>query len=194
MMRRVVCAAVSIACGLIAAPSAAQSLGDLARQEEARRATTTKKAVKSFSNADLAPSEIASPAPAVSTAVATPCDPGVSKDKCPAPEDPAAEPVAAGEDPAMPPQVEADWRRNAEDIRKRLVKARADFDAVSASAGDESRIPGDRAAAERVAAQHQRFIERLERQWQRFEKQAQELDVPTAWIEPRPILSTRTPQ
>lgn len=197
MMRHVACAAITVACGLIAAPSAAQSLGDLARQEEVRRATTTKKAVKSFSNADLAPSEIAEPAPAASTAATAPCDPTVSKDKCAAPEEPAAKPAAGGEAApanAVPQQVEADWRRNAEDLRRQLAKAQTDYDAVAASARDESRPPGDRAAAARVATQHQRFIERLERQWARFEKQAVELGVPAAWIEPRPILSMRTPQ
>ena len=53
---RSVCAAAAIAA---AVPAYGQSLGELARQEEARRAATTeKKAVKTLSNADLRPQDI----------------------------------------------------------------------------------------------------------------------------------------
>ena len=195
MMRHLVCAAVAVACGWIAAPAAAQSLGDLARQEEARR-TTAKKSVKSFSNADLAPSEIASPAPPAPVAAAAPCDPKVSEDKCASPDAQVVTPAAgdAQTEPEMPPQVEGNWRRNAEEIRAQLAKARADYNQFAATAQDDSRGKGEPGATDRMAAQHQRVIERLERRWERFEKQAQELNVPNAWIEPKPTLSTRMPQ
>jgi hypothetical protein len=68
MMIRSCCAALTVVCALAAVPAASQSLADVARQEEARRKNpAAKKAVKSFSNADLAASEIA-PSPAAAPA------------------------------------------------------------------------------------------------------------------------------
>lgn len=198
MIRRLAC--VALACGLLAAPAAAQSLGELARQEEARRATA-KKAVKALTNADLAPSEIAIPttpspvaapadvAPAAATPAA-PCDPAVSPDKCASAAAPDADAKA---DPA-PVQREEDWRRSADELRRLLNKARSEYDLVAASAEDPARSPGERAATARVAAQQLRAIEALERRWERLEQQAEGVKVPREWLDPRPMLTTRTPQ
>ncbi len=196
-MRHLSCAAVTIAFGLIAAPLSAQSLGDLARQEEARRATA-KKSVKSFSNADLAPSEIApitAAAPAMPGEAVVPCDPGVSKDKCAAPEEAGAKPEPAGEPPAQSAaEQEAAWRRNADEIRRQLAKARTEYDLVAARAADPARPPGERATAERLAALQQDVIDGIEGRWERLENQVRELKLPSAWLNPRPTLSIRIPQ
>lgn len=186
MIRRLACAALTIGIIATAAPAWAQSLGDVARKEQARRATA-KKAVKSFSNADLAPSEISDPAPPpAATPSATSGADAASKE--------ATAAVAAQNPPdqKQPEQKESDWRANAEDIRAALAKAQAEFTKVNADANDPNKSPGERTAAARHLATVQKFIDRREREWQDLEKQAVLFGVPRGWLDPRPILSGRT--
>jgi hypothetical protein len=177
-------AAVLAAALWAAAPASAQSLADVARAEEARRATA-KKAVKSFSNADLNPEDIAPPvAPAPPAAVA-------------AGEKPAnASPGAPDKPEAAVPAVENEeqWRRRADSIRSQLTKAQQEADAMAATAGDASRSPGERTQTARLLKQHQVMVANLERQWQRLETEAATAKIPRAWLGAAPILSTRTPQ
>lgn len=203
-MRGLVCAAVAVLCGVIAGPASAQSLGELARQEEARRATG-KKSVKVFTNASLAPSEIESPVPApapAATAAAVPaapaaCDPATSPDKCAATAEAVKSAADAKADPKpqeRPAQREEDWRGKADEIKRQLEKARTEYDAVARSADDPSRSPGERASTARIASLHLKMLEGLEQRWLRLEKQAEDLKLPREWLGARPILSMRTPQ
>ena len=162
LARRGLSAALIVACSA-AAPVRARSLGDVARQEEARRATA-KKATKSFSNADLKPSEIAPPsggAPAGES-----CYMSISKNRCVSAEELLAstsENIAGAERAKQEPN----WRRQAATIRDRLNKAQQEVDTLSSNASDQARSPGERGAAQRV---------------------------PREWLDPRPILSPRMPR
>jgi hypothetical protein len=194
MIRRLVCAAVTIACVAAAAPATAQSLADVARQEEARRKNpAAKRAVKSFSNADLAPSEIAPPAPAAPASEG--CLTSVKEGKC----IPAEEVIANSN--AEPSQAdvqvktsEATIRQRADGIRQRLAKVQKEFDTVYATANDESRSPGERAAAARMASQRDGMLSSIEQQWQALEKQVADEELPREWLGVTPMFSTRTPQ
>ena len=175
------------ACLVAALPAAAQSLGDVARAEEARRATA-KKAVKSFSNADLAANEIAppvAPPPAPAAATASP----VAANASPVAADAATAPDAAAAAPK-----ESEWRSTADDLRRQLQKAREELDKLNAVADNDSRLSSDRTAAARLAAHQIKALERIEARWLRFEKDAESLKVPREWLQPVPILSTRIPQ
>lgn len=195
MIRPLACAALTLIWCVTAAPAWAQSLGDVARKEVERRATA-KKAVKSFSNADLNPSEFSSPSAAAAPAE---CYTSISEGKCV-----PAEQVVANSTPgsaaseanpsAAAAQKESDWRANAEALRKALEKAQAEYKTANDSANDPKKSPGERAATARIAAQLETSIVGLERKWQRLEKQADDLRVPRTWLDPRPTLSTRTQQ
>ncbi|HEX4915590.1 MAG TPA: hypothetical protein VFV51_16645 [Vicinamibacterales bacterium] len=197
--KRLIGAAIVVACGLIAAPAAAQSLADVARQEEARR-KTAKKAVKSFSNADLAPAALDSTAPAAAAsptaaATAADCIMSASQGKCV----PAEEVVAKsqGEPTQADPQVkmtEATVRQRASAARQRLEKARQEFNTLSTTADDQSRSPGERAAAARLASQRESMLSSIERGWLALEKEVADQGLPREWLHPIPTLSTRTPQ
>jgi hypothetical protein len=199
MRKRLIGAAIALACGLIAAPAAAQSLADVARQEEARR-KTAKKAVKSFSNADLAPPEEAPTAPASAAAPATAataagCIMSASQGKCV----PADEVIAKSEsEPSQgDPQVkmtEGTVRQRANAARQRLEKARQEFNTLSTTAADPSRSPGERAAAARLASQRESMLSSIERGWLALEREVAEQGLPREWLHPIPTLSTRTPQ
>jgi hypothetical protein len=187
MVLRAACAALTaVCCVTAAAPATAQSLGDLARQEEARR-TTAGKAVKSFSNADLSPSEIARPSGAASS---TACYMSISQGKCVAPE----ELVTNSKVDAPSGHKESEWRANAEALREELARAQADYETLVGAAADESRSPGERTAAAKLVSQQRGMIERVERKWLRLQKQAEHHRVPRAWLEPIPTLSTPPPQ
>ncbi len=136
---RTVCAGVVIAAAL---PADAQSLGDVARQEEARRASTAK-AVKTLSNADLSPSEIAQPAGA---APAESCYMSNSQGRCVSAEELVSISNAGVATRANAP-FEPNWRREAQSIRSQLGKAQSGVVVLEAAVADEGRSPGERKAA-----------------------------------------------
>ena len=197
MARRGLAAAVIVGwCG-VAAPVAAQSLGDVARQEEARR-VTAKKATKSFSNADLKPSEIApvsgamatGPA-AVAAAAGEPCD--KSKSDCA----PAAEAAPSTSEKISAEELakqEPNWRSRAGGLRDQLAKAQQEVDALAVTADDPSRSPGERGVAQRMVALRQSVLDGLERRWASLEREAEERGVPRHWLDPRPVMTPRMPQ
>ena len=196
MIRPLACAALTLICCVTAAPAWAQSLGDVARKEVERRATA-KKAVKSFSNADLNPSEISNPsaAPATTEAAANPTADNQAKPATGTPTNDTNAAAPPKEQPATPQaQQEPQWRANAAAARDAIEKAQAEYTKLAALAADTSRSPGERAGTARLVAQQARSLERLERRWQQLEKQAEELKVPREWLDPRPIISLRMPQ
>lgn len=174
-----------------AIPASAQSpsLGELAQKEQARRAAGTK-SVKSFSNTDLKPGEVISPAtPVAGDASAAPasCYMSVTEGRCVSPED-----LIANSSKRFPSEelqkAEPDWRRQAASLRTQIEKVHAEIDVLSRVVADEGRLPSDRRAAEQAIAKHERLLQNYAGRWQSLEKQAAELRIPTAWLAPVPQL------
>ena len=180
----------AVAVLLMAAPAAAQSLGDLARQEEARR-VSARKAVKTLSNADLDPSAIVAPA---SVATAEPsCYMSKAKGQCVGAEEMVANSVAGALTRDNAP-YEQSFRREAEEIRSQIEKTQASIATLEAVIADAGRSPSDRKIAEKTLAGARQALAGLERQWEKLEKKAGNQSVPRQWLEPIPTLTTKTPQ
>lgn len=177
---------------LAAIPAYAQSLGDLARQEEARRAATTTKTVKTLSNADLRPQDITdlSSAPPVESS----CFMSISKGRCVT----AEEMLALSNDKVVSTKnapLEQGWRQDAASLRTRIQGAQNTVATLAAIAADESKPAGDRTSAERQLVGARQALANYERQWEKLETNIEAEKIPHAWIEPIPTLSKyRTPQ
>lgn len=172
-----------------ALPAYAQSLGDVARQEEARRALATK-AVKTLSNADLNPSSIAQPADATQ---AESCYVSKSRGRCVSAEDLVATSNAGVVTKANAP-FENNWRRDSQSLRSQLETARSGVTVFEATVADEERSPGERKVAEKALAAAKQAVVGVERQWEKLERTATNQQIPRQWIEPIPTLTTRNPR
>lgn len=167
-----------------AAPANAQSLAELARTEEARRATST--SVKSFSNANLKPGEVASPAAPVAPAAAeaaeaAACYKSISLDRC----------ISANEmlgqvKKAQQERFESTWRTRAGRIRIQVARLQADIDAYSTIVADSRRLESERAAAARKLVATVSAMRDQEGAWRVLEKEAVAAEMPQAWLEPAP--------
>ncbi len=183
---RSVCAAAAVAA---AVPAYGQSLGELARQEEARRATTEKKAVKTLSNADLRPQDIAGPSTGMP---AESCYMSIRLGRCVSAEE-LMEASNAGVLTKQNAPTEQRWRNDAQSIRSRVESFRsqiATLEAVIAAEGRSSDKPG----AERMLVKARQALDSYERQWEKLEMAAANQRIPRVWIEPIPTLPTKTPQ
>jgi hypothetical protein len=178
-----------LALSIVAAPAYAQSLGELARQEEARRAGTTK-AAKTLSNADLRPQDITSPssAPAVES-----CFISISKGHCVSAEEMVSLSTADVFTKQNAP-FEQTWRRDAASLRSRIEGTQSNIETLEAVAMDERRSPGDRKGADRALVTLRQALAGYERQWVKFETDAGTKRIPHAWIEPIPALTKNQPQ
>ncbi len=146
-----------------AVPLRAQTLGDVAREEEARR-KDIKRPSKVYTNKDL--SSVPSPEPA--PAAASPVDAG--KDKTSAKDEkPAAEGAvkdAAADAPKEKPRDQAYWAKRMKDLQVQLERDRVLADAMQSrinalTADFTSR--DDPVQRAKVAADRQRALEELER-------------------------------
>lgn len=189
-VRRTVAVAICLATAL---PAAAQSLADVARQEAARR-DSGKQAAKAYTNANLKADPLSVP---VATTEAGAAQPGgylsISTGRYVTAEEMIAltnANVVTGEKALQEPN----WRQQAETLRGQLVKAQREVAAMSDTANDESRSAGERAVAARLLAQRQVLVADIERRWLKMEEQAEKNRIPRAWLDPRPTLSTKTPQ
>lgn len=180
-----VCAAVVIA---VALPAYSQSLGDVARQEEARR-TSAAKAVKTWSNADLAPSEITPPG----AAAVESCYVSKSKGRCVSPEELVLI-SNTGVVTKANASIEPNWRSEAQSIRSQLEGARHGATLLEATVADEARSAGERKAAQKALTAAQHAVAHFERQWEKLERTAMNQQIPREWIEPIPTLTPRNPQ
>lgn len=188
VVRRIVSAA--IAASLAAAPVSAQSLGDIARQEEARRASVQKPA-KTLSNGDLDPSEIAAPG---STAPAGPsCYMSKSKGQCVSAEEMLSTSVAGFVTKENAP-FEQTWRQDAASLRSKIESTQRNIATLEALAKNEARSPADRKGAERTLVSARQALAIDERAWEKLEKSAANQHVPRAWIEPIPTLTKNQPR
>ena len=173
---------------MAAIPAYAQSLGDLARQEEARRAAATK-AAKLLSNADLRPQDIREPS-ATAAAPVESCYVSISKGGCVT----AEELVSLSTDRVVTRENaphEQEWRQEADSLRSRIVGGQRAVTALEATAADQSKSPGERKSAERSVVTSRQALAGFERQWERFEANAVLKKVPRPWIEPVPTLTTK---
>ena len=180
----------AIAVLLSAAPVAAQSLGDIARQEEARRASV-QKAAKTLSNSDLDPSAIVGPTGA--TPAESSCYMSKSKGQCVSAEELVGTSVAGVVTKANAP-FEQNWRSDAESIRSQLEKTQDAIATLEAVVEDEGRAASDRKAAAKALADARQIVARLERQWEKLEKEAADQHIPRKWLEPIPTLTKNRPQ
>ena len=180
---------VAIAASLTAAPAAAQSLGEIARQEEARRASV-QKAAKTLSNADLDPSAI------VQQAGAAPAEPSCymskSQGRCVTATEMVATSIAGVVTKENAP-FEQKWRNDAEEIRSQIEKTQDSIATIEAAVANEGRSASDRKALEKTLASARQALARFERQWEALETTAGNEHVPRKWIEPIPTLTKNLP-
>ena len=185
--RRIFSAA--IAASLAAAPVSAQSLGDIARQEEARRASA-QKATKTFSNGDLDPSAV--DASAGATPAESSCYLSKSKGQCVSAEEMVATSVAGVPTKENAP-FEQKWRKDAEEIRSQIEKTQGSIATLEDAIADEGRSASDRKALEKTLVGVRQALARFEQQWEVLEKAAGNQRVPRKWIEPIPTLTKNQP-
>jgi len=156
-------ACIVLAAAAMAAPAYAQTLAEVARKEEARRAGV-KAPSKVYSNADLKPGEVN-----------------------------LAGIAAAEKDPANAEltKKEPAFRSAAQALRERIEKAQAEITAMSATAADQNRSAAERGVAAQRVADRQTDLASLEKQWLKLEKDAEKMAIPREWLEPVPQLPSR---
>lgn len=175
-------AGMTLALSFAAAPALAQSLGDVARAEEARR-TTAPKAKKVYSNADLGPGGVPEAVPPPPP----PADCYVSKqsDGCVPPEAVVENSEAALKALEEAPK-EGPIRAEADTIRGELARLQAEINQLQAQQVDQSLTAARRQAATDMLAMRRGGFEGFQRRWARLEKQVRDYKLPHAWIEPVP--------
>ena len=184
--------AFAFAALLVAAgSSSAQSLGDVARQEEARRAVGTK-SVKTLTNANLDPSVIAPPAHAPAAGVSS-CYMSIRLARCVSAGEMLANSVAANLAKQNAP-LEPKWREDAHQIRSQIEWTQRSIGNLERVVADQGRSASDRQAAEQALRSAQLELDEFGRQWRRLENRAKTYDIPRAWLEPIPTLPSRAPQ
>ena len=180
-------------CMAAALPAAAQSLADVARQEAARR-DSVKQAAKAYTNTDLKVDPQAAPISAPKDVAA---EAGgyrsISAGRYVSAEEIIAN-SAANIVAAEKALQEPNGRRMAGTLRGQLLKIQQEAESMASTSADESRSVGERAVAERLLAQKKVIRDDLERRWVKLEKEAEIQRIPRAWLDPRPTLSTQTPQ
>lgn len=188
-MRRVSVIAVALvalsAAGAYAQQQAPPSLGEVARQAEAAKATI-RKAKKTYGNSDL--KAVPSSAPAAPAGPAAPTEGFVSKSLGKAV--PAEEVVALSEEKVSHDEVrkesEADWRQRAASMRIQIDKLQ---ERLAALTKPNPARDANAAATSRnniVVANLQSGLDSLTKSWARFEEAARVAKIPSAWLEPRP--------
>ena len=187
--RRIAC--VSVALSIAAAPAFAQSLGELARQEEARRAAAAKPA-KTISNADLKPGEVSSLVSPASPASPANCYMSIRLGRCISADEMIARSVAGSLTKENAP-FEQQYRKDAQLIRSQIEKTRGSIATLEAVLADPARSTGDKRSAEQALTAARQALAGFERQWVRLEVQAGTQKIPRAWIEPIPALTARLP-
>lgn len=175
-----------VALSLAAVPVYAQSLGELARAEEARRAAAPK-TTKTYSNVSLPNNGVPDPAPAEAPKVEK-CDDSKKDSKC-VPGDVVAEksapPVAA--EPAAPEAPsEAAIRKQADEIRADLAEVQSYINQLVSEAADGSKPDSARRAAENRLNAMRPSLASGQRRWAELEKKVSDFKLPHAWIEPVP--------
>ncbi len=152
------------------ATASAQSLADVARKAEERRAET-KAPVRTYANGNLTP-DFTAPAPPAASASA----PETAGERR---RDPAVAAPGREGGPDAPPD-EAYWRRQAKAMNARLEEARKAMANVPNPATD---TPGELQRVEEYVAKAKARLARAEEDYQIFLMQADVAKVPKAWIQ-----------
>jgi len=187
MTARIAGILMAVLVGVTTAPVAAQSLGDVARQESARR-EQIKKPTKVFTNADLPTAAVEGEAPASDAPSAEPVS-----GEAPAPERAAARPAVSAAQP--PADDEAGWKGRAAQINGkvaeaqdavRLLKALSDRLGLEMQASNPAiaqRAASERADVKaRLVQAEQKAAAALEVQ-DAFRREAKAAGVPPDWIQ-----------
>lgn len=183
---RLLSAAILSALALTASLASAQSLADVARQEEARRAAVKAAAkAKVLTNASLAADPRAAGAvpapPAASTAPAPPPAAAVAAPASATPGNASAGAVATAAPPdAKPKEDEAAWRRRTADLRARVEKAQQAVDVFTNGTPGED--PREQARFEASRKKAQEALTRAEDALRLLMMQADVAGVPPAWV------------
>jgi hypothetical protein len=180
-----------------ATAAAAQSLGDVARQEEERR-KSVRTAGKTYTNDNLrsepapsAPAPAAQGQPAQPAQPAAPAPPAAPGAQTPQAQTPGSQPAA----PAPAAQTEAEWRKRITTAREMLSRSQIFSEAL------QSRINGlstefvnrdDPAQRDMIAAERQKALAELDRVKQEIQQQqkaitdiqeeARRAGVPAGWV------------
>lgn len=157
-----------------ATPIVGQSLADVARQEEARRAAVRTPS-KTFTNASL------SPAPDQTSRLAQEKAPPSAGPVPAAPENSSATtPAAPVAKPAPDALDEKQWRGQAAAHEAQVASARQGLDAL---AGASHADPREQALLEALRKRRQDALTQAEAAQRRFVLQADAAQVPKAWIQ-----------
>ena len=164
----------------IAAPAFPQSLADVARQEEARRATAPK-AARSYSNANLGPGEVSA---TQATEPEVSCYMSVKLGRCVSADEILAN-TAASVTAAQNAPKEPGYRREAESIRKELAYLEKEINALTEQSENGLSSAKRQLANNALAMKRSQFDDALQR-WAKLEKDIRNLRLPHDWIEPVP--------
>ena len=154
------------ALALLASSASAQSLADVARQEEARRAAVKAAAkAKVLTNASLA---------------ADPRAAGMASEPSAAMAAPAPQPAAAAPPATKPKEDEAAWRKRAADLRARVDNAQQAVDRFTT--GTPAEDPREQARVEASKKKAQDTLTRAEDALRLLIMQADVAGVPPDWV------------
>jgi len=201
-MRRTSNAVVALLIVATAAPLAAQSLADVARQEEERR-KAIRAPGKVYTNESLQPepppSTPPAAAPAPSAAPAPPASPeGTPPAGAQAPQTPGQPPAAqppAGQPAAPVPQTEAEWRKRVTSARDALTRSQMFAEALQTrinSLSTDFVNRDDPVQRDQIAAERQKTVAELDRVRREIQDQqkaitaiqeeARKAGVPAGWV------------
>ena len=180
---------IAAAIGLYSVAADAQSLGDVARKEAARRGSAPPVG-KTYTNENLTPdfttpappAEVAPPAKDSAVPASAPADDASKKAEREEAEKWGVTPRDQQEPAPADELNEEFWRSRATLIKARLANQNAQVLqlrqhlAALPAGGDE------RAVAERTMEKAVTNLDHLNAEWGRFEKQARERKVPESWI------------
>jgi hypothetical protein len=178
-------AATLVALTLAGSAAVAQSLGDLARAEQERRAARGRSG-KVYTDADLRPDPTTPAVPRTVPVVATPAP--ASTPAAPAQENA----TTAAADPDAPKLAEARWRARARALRSILGAAHDQVEALASRLKEldgqlqktySAPLTREREVTAQSSAQAGRDLRALTEELQRFEKNAQSENVPADWIQ-----------
>jgi hypothetical protein len=167
---------------IASAPAFGQSLADIARKEEARRAEAPK-AKKSYSNADLGPGGV--PEPEAAPAEDANCYQSKSEGKCVTADELVANSASAAKVVEEAPREDT-IRKQAESLRAELANTQREIDQLVAKSENAALPPAQRQLAAETLVLKQPALAGFQRRWARLEQQIKENKLPHAWIEPVP--------
>lgn len=166
--------AFTVAIASATLPVVAQSLVDVARQEQARRGSVRRPS-KVFTNASLSPAPDQTPGPGQgqppSSVAALPATPGNSSAATIA-SAPAAKPAPVVLD-------EKQWRSQAAALRAQIAAARKELAALAGASHDD---PREQAMLEALRKRRQDALTQAEEAQRSFEMRADYSAVPRAWL------------